>query len=878
MSLKKLLSLFMALAMCLVMLPFTAAVAGAEPFAAMTQAQRSAAIEELMDFSSRLGAMRTEYGADYSTKDASDPYATGRIIVKYRGELKTTGALAEVSGHNDWHVLQYANGELAQAACKQLAKMPGVEYAVPDVILHTEEVKGSFLSWGYNANNVDAGSYNDWLLAHYGSDVSNIPTVTVAVIDTGADSDHPFIMDRLVPGYDFSNNDADPEDDHYHGTHVSGTVIDGTLSNIKVMPIKVLDSTGYGETTTVVLGIEYAYLHGCDVINMSLGGDCDGLEGAEHKLMADAINAACDAGTVVCVAAGNESDNAMNHCPANVERAITVASITSDHELSYFSNYGDIVDIMAPGSEIKSSVPGGGYRNLSGTSMATPHVAAAAAMVKSFDPALGNDEIAAILKGAAVDIDITNAGAGMLNVTDLFKFDLIINAEGQNNHFTSTGVYPWLTEADCAYSGNSGRNNPTSSLVCRAELGAYQTVTFDYKVSSQPNADIFRFKANDTVLLEASGEQAWQTVTLVIPSSGMVTLSWDYIKDTYGSAGSDMAWVRNIRIESSVSSAANAPDSCILIDSNGAYPWTADEQEHAAVSGNAGVHGSSSSMTASVQLYAGMQLSFDYKVSSASGDVFTFAVNGQTVVTSGATSGYVHYTYTAPANGVYNLEFRYSKNASGSAGSDCAWVRGLSLAHTFATAANVNGASLPFVNNGFFPWVVYGDCIKSSNKGFASSESAFTLTLQMQAGDTLSFRYAASSEDNYDFFKFYADNAVKLTASGQTEWATYVFTAPTSKTYTFKWSYEKDYSVDYHEDCAFVDDIAFSGWHSQIMGDVDSNGVVNANDALAILRYSLGILNASQIDLAAADVNGDGTVNATDALYVMRAALGIIEM
>ena len=873
----KLLAVFMALAMLFTVLP--AFAAGTDKVSRpLTEREKSLKLSSLMSFYGRYHEMKEEIGSRYAKRDESDPYTTARIIVKYAGSLKDTGAVAEVSGHNDWHVLQYTSSAEARKACGRFKAMKGVEYAVPDMIMKITAAPGSnsFYSWGYGANDVDAFSYNEWLYAQAGNDLSNLPTITVAVIDTGADSDHPFIMNRLVPGYDFSDYDDDPEDEHYHGTHVSGTVVDGTFENVKIMPIRVLDSTGYGETVQVCAGMEYAYLNGCQVENLSLGGDCDGLDGEEHLMMAEVIEAAFDNGTTVCVAAGNDSVDASTFCPANVERAMTVASITASHSLSWFSNYGAMVDIAAPGSDINSSVPGGGFRSLDGTSMATPHVSAAAAMVRSFYPEMNADSVVNVLKGAAVDIGITNAGTGMLCVTDLFKFDIVINGEGEDNHFVSTGYYPWQTEAGAAFSGNAGYNNSNSVLTMKLPLSAYQTITFEYKVSSEQDHDYLRVKAAGQTLFEASGEQDWQEATVTVPVSGFVTVTWEFSKDASGASGSDKAWIRNVRVDKTLSSVANAEGSNAEFVSSGEYNWVVDYEENAARSGNSGVHSSTSTMNTTVSAIAGMKLRFKYKVSSASGDNFTFRVNGATVLTSGRTTDYVDYEYTVTASGTQALQFSFTKNASGSSGSDCAWVKGFSLGHTFESAACGTPYPLGFVNGSTYPWAVEGDHVVSTNRNIESTESYFTLTIDMKRGETLSFRYSVSSEQNYDFFKFYVDGSAVISQSGVVDWTDYTFTATTAKTYTFKWAYSKDYSVDRNDDCARVDDVIYSG-EQGLLGDVNGDGAVSSTDALLILRYVNGLIGANELDLLRADVDGDGSVTTADALLILRMSMNVPE-
>lgn len=421
-TIKKTIAAALVVLTTIILLPCVPLSKAAEGGFCLSEEARADALEELISFSERLAEMRKRFGTDYKSKDISDPYSTSRIIVKSALELDFPGSLAHVGGHNDITVVQYPDPVSAKAACEYFDSMPGVLYAEPDIILHADAAPGSdyFRSWGYNEYNANAFDFNEWLVSFYGG-VEDMPIVKVAVLDTGVDSDHPFLEGRLLPGYDFANNDSDPEEDHHHGTHVTGIVVDGTLPNVKILPVKVLDNTAYAETSTVALGIEYSLLMGSNVINMSLGGDCDGINGEEHMLMEEWINKAADMGAVVCVAAGNDSADADIHCPANVQRAITVASITESHELSVFSNYGPIVDIMAPGSRIISSYVGGRFAALSGTSMAAPHVSAAAAMLKTFSPALNADVICELLKAAAVDIGVDNAGSGMLCVTGIYE-------------------------------------------------------------------------------------------------------------------------------------------------------------------------------------------------------------------------------------------------------------------------------------------------------------------------------------------------------------------------------------------------------------------------------------------------------------------------
>ncbi|MBQ2517352.1 MAG: S8 family serine peptidase [Clostridia bacterium] len=870
---KKLLALIVSVIMAAAAVP---AFGSAQTTKAMTPAERAEKIRLFDGFADKVAAITTVYDKDIDSKKDAGEFALCRIIVKASGELNDESAVAQASGYNDWHVFQYATPEEAEAACKRFGDMKGVEWAEPDEIMYAYATPGSnsFKSWGFGASHINMYEYNQWLYGEYGSNLSNLPTITVAVIDTGADSDHPFLVDRLVPGWNFINNTANPEDGHSHGTHVCGTVVDGTFSNVKIMPIKVLSDSGSGSTLNVGLGMEYGSLHGAQVENMSLGGTCDG--GEEHHFMAEIVDAAFDNGTTIIVAAGNESQDAINCCPANIERLCTVASIGTGHNLSYFSNYGAIVDIAAPGEGISSSVPGGGYGSKDGTSMACPHVAAVAAQIKSANPDMSADEVVSVIKGAAVSINSSNAGTGMAHLAaNMYGLDPAANAAGQDNHFTSSGSYAWTVDGNSVVSGNAGVNSSTSVLKTELNLGLDQVLTFDYKVSSEQGKDFFRVKANGAVLFETSGEQGWQTKSVTVPGHGSAAITFEYSKDSSGAYGSDKAWVRNVKVEGSLSSAANITGGEVPFTSSGSLAWVVDPDDNAAKSGNAGVHNSESVMNAVVTLKKGMIITFKYKVDAASGDNFLFKFDGRTVLTAGATDGYTSFEYSVPSSGEHQLSFVFKKNASGSSGADCAYVKYFASYHTFESAVNGSDDFLPFDNETDYPWYAFHDYVGSSNWGEDNSSSYFTLTLPMQAGETLSFRYRSSSESNYDYFRFFVDGTQQVQTSGNTNWANYTFTASSTKTYTFKWAFEKDYSADNYDDAAYVDDVVYSGHYAVADGDADGDGSVNSADALLVMRYVMGLVGPDALDLDRCDMNGDGVVDSVDATIIMRMAMGM---
>lgn len=247
--------------------------------------------------------------------------------------------------------------------------------------------------------------------------------VTVAVIDTGIDYTHPDIAANFAGGDDFVFNDGDPMDDHGHGTHVSGTIaaalnnltgnpaeeegVVGVAPNARILAYKVCRADGTCSDFAIERAIMRAVTDGAQVINMSLGGP----EFSQSSF--DAVQDAWNAGVVIVAGAGNDGTTAQFY-PAAYANVISVAAFDEDHRRPTFSNYGNWVDISAPGNVILSTypmaacsgslgVPGdmGCYNWLTGTSMATPHVSGAAALVWSRSDVTTNSQVVDILLNSA---------------------------------------------------------------------------------------------------------------------------------------------------------------------------------------------------------------------------------------------------------------------------------------------------------------------------------------------------------------------------------------------------------------------------------------------------------------------------------------------
>lgn len=247
--------------------------------------------------------------------------------------------------------------------------------------------------------------------------------VKVAVIDTGVDYKHPDLAPLYKGGYNFVDNTADPMDDHGHGTHVSGSVcavkdgngVAGVAPGVDLYGVKVLSKSGSGQFSWIVAGIEWAIENKMDVVNMILGAR-SGVDA-----LAKVMTAAKEAGVAVVCAAGNDAGPVGY--PAKYPESITVSASDSSDKLASFSNRGPEVAVIAPGVSIYSAKMGGGYTSMSGTSMASPHVAGLAALAVGAG-AKGPDAVRKALQDAATPLpglDANKQGAGMVDAFKLVR-------------------------------------------------------------------------------------------------------------------------------------------------------------------------------------------------------------------------------------------------------------------------------------------------------------------------------------------------------------------------------------------------------------------------------------------------------------------------
>ncbi len=401
--------------------------------------------------------------------DAAE-FAPDRVLVKLTVELDPAevdlrvapwgGRFLQRGVDGAFDVLKVPAGSVREWV-NLLSTQADVEYAEPDYVAwmsgapndtYYNPYQWNFFNWGQTSNGVVS---NHGVQGDAAWNTTQGAGVTVAVVDTGVAYEtygaftqaSDLAGTTFVAGWDYVNNDSHPNDDNGHGTHVAGTVAQTTNNSAgcaglayaaSIMPIKVLDSSGSGLHSWIADGIRYAANNGAFVINLSLGSR------SGSSTMLSAIDYAWSTkGCVTCAATGNAGKNGIDY-PARYANTIAVGATRFDGARCNYSNWGTGIDIVAPGGDtgvdqnndgygdgILQQTFSGGYSNFgyyffAGTSMATPHVAATAALVRANKSTYTNNQVRSAIQTKAKDLGAggydTKYGNGLVSAKDALTY------------------------------------------------------------------------------------------------------------------------------------------------------------------------------------------------------------------------------------------------------------------------------------------------------------------------------------------------------------------------------------------------------------------------------------------------------------------------
>lgn len=367
-------------------------------------------IHSLSPSTQQAGLVAALFFASAVPASAAPPANAGvmaptRVLIQTRAGLGDAEVEKAIKGHGGRRVSRLSKigvevvelppAANAEAVARALAKNPHFKFAEPDY----------WVAPDFTPN--DPYYSSSWHLPKIGApaawDRSRGQNVTIAVLDTGVDSSHPDLKGQLVPGWNFYDNNADTSDVHGHGTGVAGAAaasgnnslgVASVAFNARIMPVRISRPDGYASFSTIANGLMWAADHGARVANISYAvSDSSTIKSAAQYMR--------NKGGLTVVAAGNDGTG-LGIAPTDT--MITVSATSSNDALASWSNYGDVVDISAPGVNIYATSRGGGYAKKSGTSFASPVTAGVVALLKSARPELPPSEIEKLLFASATDL------------------------------------------------------------------------------------------------------------------------------------------------------------------------------------------------------------------------------------------------------------------------------------------------------------------------------------------------------------------------------------------------------------------------------------------------------------------------------------------
>ncbi len=443
-------------------------------------------------------------------------YVPGEIIVKFKEGVTATSFFKSFNNrevtkfginskreiklaHQNLFVLSVDNEKSLMSAITLLKNNPNIVYAEPNYIysialmpkekslVHKKLESSPFNNFSA-ANPTDPSFGKLWGLRNTGAnepqgkagvegaDINALKAwdlttgsrkIKIAIIDTGIDYTHPDLIGNVdgASGYNFVKNTKDAMDDHGHGTHCAGTIgaihdnsvgVAGVMSEVTIIPLKFLDENGSGSLEDAVKAVDYATELDVDIMSNSWGGS------GKSEALLEAIKRASDKGIIFTAAAGNNSSNndTTPSYPANYEspNIIAVAALTAQNDLANFSSYGrSSVHIAAPGHNILSTIKGGGYEVMSGTSMATPHVSGVLGLLLAKEGRMPHDVLKDRLTMTGVPVSGLRGKTMTASRIDAYNLltDTRPDRSGPDNTKWKTVKLPQAFETDHPYKENT---------------------------------------------------------------------------------------------------------------------------------------------------------------------------------------------------------------------------------------------------------------------------------------------------------------------------------------------------------------------------------------------------------------------------------------